>query len=189
MLLSIVLKTNGLHSSQGFWIGASAALAVQAVLAQQVPTLKLALKWPNDILSGHQKIGGLLAEHGLAGTRIEWSIIGIGINLLQRHFPEDLPHATSMALSTGTAINPESLARSVVEAVHAAVERLKAGFDPRATYQSRLWGMQVAKPFHVDGAVVYGIPKALDAWGRLGVEMDGKTQFFDVGQLKWADFA
>jgi BirA family biotin operon repressor/biotin-[acetyl-CoA-carboxylase] ligase len=189
LLMSIALKTNGLQSIQGFWIGAMAAMAVRTVLATAAPSLKLTLKWPNDILSGQRKLGGLLAEHGLAGMRIEWSVVGIGINLHQTAFPAELPHATSVAGQTGLILQPEVLGRQIAVAVHAAIDRLRSGFDPRATYQDQLWGMQVAKSFYIEGQWVYGIPKALDAWGRLGVEVDGKTHFYDVGQLKWAEFA
>ncbi len=43
----------------------------------------LALKWPNDVLAGGRKICGVLAEPVIAGSRIEFAVVGIGINVLQ----------------------------------------------------------------------------------------------------------
>lgn len=56
------------------------------------------IKPPNDIWVADKKICGILIEHSLRANRINWSIIGIGINVNQTVFPADLPNPTSMAL-------------------------------------------------------------------------------------------
>ncbi len=58
----------------------------------------LAVKYPNDILCRGKKICGILAEPRLTATRVEFVILGIGLNLLQTpsDFPPDIrPSATS----------------------------------------------------------------------------------------------
>ena len=45
-----------------------------------------------------KKICGILIEHSLRADRISWTIIGIGLNVNQISFPDDLPNPTSMAL-------------------------------------------------------------------------------------------
>lgn len=57
---------------------------------------KLTIKWPNDILSVNKKLAGILIENNLRGTKIASSIIGIGINVNQNKFSDDLPNATSI---------------------------------------------------------------------------------------------
>lgn len=66
------------------------------------------IKPPNDIWVQDRKICGILIEHSLRGNRISWSIIGIGLNVNQTVFPEDLPNPTSMALQ-GQEENLENL--------------------------------------------------------------------------------
>lgn len=44
------------------------------------------VKWPNDIMVGTSKIAGVLIENRLRGFRIEWSILGIGLNVNQQEF-------------------------------------------------------------------------------------------------------
>lgn len=56
------------------------------------------IKPPNDIWVGEKKICGILIEHSLRANRINNSIIGIGLNVNQTVFPEDLPNPTSMVL-------------------------------------------------------------------------------------------
>ena len=60
--------------------------------------LKNTLIKPNDIWVDTKKICGILIEHSLRGNHISWSIIGIGLNVNQTLFPDDLPNPTSMKL-------------------------------------------------------------------------------------------
>ncbi len=56
----------------------------------------LKIKWPNDLYFGYKKIAGILVENSIRGRRISQSIIGIGINVNQDVFPDDLPRAGSI---------------------------------------------------------------------------------------------
>jgi BirA family transcriptional regulator, biotin operon repressor / biotin---[acetyl-CoA-carboxylase] ligase len=61
--------------------------------------LSVALKWPNDVWVSGKKVAGILLESSLAGSRVEAVTIGVGINVHNQSFPEDLaPFATSLAL-------------------------------------------------------------------------------------------
>ena len=59
------------------------------------------IKWPNDIWVGDKKICGILVENILKGPWVASSIVGIGLNLNQRVFPENLPNPVSLTLLTG----------------------------------------------------------------------------------------
>ena len=59
------------------------------------------IKWPNDIYVDGKKIAGILIEHTVCGDRLQHTIAGIGININQDHFPDDIPHPTSLFLETG----------------------------------------------------------------------------------------
>ncbi len=43
--------------------------------------LSAAIKWPNDILVGRKKVAGVLAEVATSGDRLEYVILGVGVNL------------------------------------------------------------------------------------------------------------
>lgn len=59
------------------------------------------IKWPNDIYVGGKKICGILIENRLSGKNIASSIIGVGLNLNQTEFPDDLPNPVSLKQLTG----------------------------------------------------------------------------------------
>lgn len=59
------------------------------------------IKWPNDILIGNNKVCGVLIENSISGKYISQSIVGIGININQSDFPEEIK-ATSFKLASNT---------------------------------------------------------------------------------------
>lgn len=59
------------------------------------------IKWPNDIYVGDNKICGILIENILDGKNVRHSIIGIGLNVNQTDFPEDIPNPESISRLTG----------------------------------------------------------------------------------------
>lgn len=67
------------------------ALAVVFALVGCQPQLesKIAIKLPNDVLIGGRKVAGILTELGSQEGRVQWAIIGIGVNLTHREFKLD----------------------------------------------------------------------------------------------------
>jgi len=74
--------------------GDSGSLALLAGLAlatacSDMGVKAVRLKWPNDVLAGGRKIGGILVEPTLRGARLEYAVLGFGVNVL--HTAEDFP--------------------------------------------------------------------------------------------------
>ena len=92
------------------------------------PEAGLFLKEPNDILIGGRKVSGILSELGTVGDRISWVILGIGVNLHQRHFPPELTQsATSLALE-GVSVGARSaFCEQLTEWIECYYFRLQAG--------------------------------------------------------------
>ena len=98
LTFSVVLKfaPGDLPASEAFRLNCLCSVAVSDFLASYgVSSL---IKWPNDIYAGGRKICGMLLENGLADGSVAYSVMGIGINVNQREFP-NLANATSMALA------------------------------------------------------------------------------------------
>ena len=74
--------------------------AIEDVSAAAGVDLPVALKWPNDVLIGARKVAGILTEMNTRGSQLEHVVVGIGINLTTRAFPDELAAiATSLALA------------------------------------------------------------------------------------------
>lgn len=81
-------------------VSLAAGLAAQsAIQSHKIP---VDLKWPNDLMIGGKKVGGILIEMTAEATRVRHIVIGVGINVNQASFPEELQtSATSLRLATG----------------------------------------------------------------------------------------
>lgn len=96
LTFSMVLYPKMVPASHQFIISQAVAVAIAKVLEKVVPPVSI--KWPNDIYYGNKKLGGILIENSLSGSIINQSIIGIGININQKVFSDDLPNPTSVKL-------------------------------------------------------------------------------------------
>ena len=72
-----------------------AALAVAELAREYVPASLVALKWPNDVMLGGEKLSGVLIESGPSGDGL-WLAVGIGVNLASAPSIPDRP-ATHLA--------------------------------------------------------------------------------------------
>ncbi|TDS11604.1 BirA family biotin operon repressor/biotin-[acetyl-CoA-carboxylase] ligase [Maribacter caenipelagi] len=96
-----------------FLVSVSVSLAIIDSL-KRLGIPNLSIKWPNDILSGNHKIGGILIENILSGSKIKRSIIGFGLNVNQEVFKK-APHASSLKNIMGTDFDLDLVFYSLIE--------------------------------------------------------------------------
>ncbi len=118
--LSVVLRP-ALPTDQwplvGFAAGVGAARAVE-----EIAHVTVGLKWPNDLMIGERKLGGVLME--VRGPAV---IVGIGINanLALDHFPPDIRSiATSLLAALARPVDLAALARALLEQFERAYDLL-----------------------------------------------------------------
>ena len=112
LLLSVVLID---YQAKNELLPLACAVAVAHALGQ-VGDHRARIKWPNDVLLGGRKVGGILVESRQTGRHTAW-IVGVGINCHQRadDFPRELRGtATSLALAGPTRCHRIPLARRVL---------------------------------------------------------------------------
>lgn len=92
-----------------------AALAVSAAIRKQTGR-PAGIKWPNDIVMNGKKICGILTEMSAQFDYVNHIVIGIGINVHNEAFPEEIAHmATSLLLETGEHYNRAALVEKIWE--------------------------------------------------------------------------
>ena len=96
LTFSIILKDIEVPASSLEQLSLQTAQSVVDFLDRYGITARI--KLPNDVYVGDNKICGILIENSLKGRKLQWSIIGIGINVYQTCFPQHLPNPTSMVL-------------------------------------------------------------------------------------------
>jgi BirA family biotin operon repressor/biotin-[acetyl-CoA-carboxylase] ligase len=105
--------------------GLAAADAIRAVAGQSPSGLRVDLRWPNDLLLGARKVGGILVEAGSDSAKLPHAVeglphavVGIGINVHQREFAPDLATpATSLDLVAGVRISRQLLLLALLKSL------------------------------------------------------------------------
>jgi len=108
------------------WLSLFAAAATADAL-REVGLANLSLKWPNDVFAGTRKIAGILVEPRVGGGRIEFAVIGIGINVL--HSPEDwtgdLSDTATSCLMEGVTVDRDRVITVVLKSLDNHYRRLR----------------------------------------------------------------
>jgi BirA family biotin operon repressor/biotin-[acetyl-CoA-carboxylase] ligase len=96
-------------------------LAAGLAAAEAVRTaagLAVDLRWPNDLLIGSRKAGGILVEAKNQGSAVAFAVIGIGINVHQRAFDPSLSTAaTSLDLEAGRRISRQQILAALLKSL------------------------------------------------------------------------
>jgi BirA family transcriptional regulator, biotin operon repressor / biotin---[acetyl-CoA-carboxylase] ligase len=163
------------------WLPLVAGIAV-AEAVRRTTELSVVLKWPNDVLVDDRKLAGLLVE------RVEradgaGAVIGIGINVSQRHEELPLASATSLLLE-GATPDRTDLLRAVGEELARGLAELEQGTDPRPAYVAlcATLGRQVRVTQPGD-RVVQGEAVDVDPDGRLVVRTAGGDERLGAGDV------
>ncbi len=126
------LVTPRVPLSEAPWIALATGLAVQAAVAE-VAGVAIDLRWPNDLMFGVRKVGGILVESvsearldGGAGLR--YAVVGIGVNVGQKAFPEELRElATSIYLESSRLFARENLLGAILRGLNGELQQLDQG--------------------------------------------------------------
>ena len=97
--LSLLVKRPKISVKDQFAISEAVSLAIVDELENYASGFKI--KWPNDIYYGDHKIGGILIEHSLADDGIDYTIVGVGVNINQQVFISGAPNPVSLTQITG----------------------------------------------------------------------------------------
>jgi BirA family biotin operon repressor/biotin-[acetyl-CoA-carboxylase] ligase len=106
------------------WLSLAAGLAAQNAI-RTVTSLQPDLRWPNDLLFGSRKFCGILTELNAEVTRVRHAVIGVGINVHQPQFPEDLRSiATSLYVETGRNWPRQDLLLTLLQSLESEITAL-----------------------------------------------------------------
>ena len=166
------------------------AVALHQALLETSPGLELAVKWPNDLLSGGRKLSGILCEMQAEGDLARFVVAGIGINVNQEAMPGELAAtASSLRIATGCRHQRPALLASILNRFEPLYDRWQQEEEdlafvlPYLQNHSWLEGREVAidRPA---GSVV-GRVAGLSAEGELRLLLeDGRSVLVSSGEAR-----
>jgi BirA family biotin operon repressor/biotin-[acetyl-CoA-carboxylase] ligase len=155
--------------------------AAWAEAATETGGVEVLCKWPNDLLIGEAKVGGVLAESSVAGDVIRWAVIGSGLNLVAPEVEGEHDRRSRRggpsAIGLGAGVDRVALLGGFLSrfrrGYHVPPAELATEVVARWSAVSSTLGRRVAA-VGTDGARKEGVAIAVDASGRLVLEtVDG----------------
>ena len=171
LTFSVVLEPTFLPVAEQFVLLEAVALSLHDFFA--LHGVKTSVKWTNDIYVGDRKAVGILIEHSYSGGKLARTVVGIGININQTEFSEDIPNPISLSLLTGKKYDLEELLRSFEKCLAVRYSQLKNGeWDAlQSDYHSVLYRRDEQHTYALpDGARFKGIIRGVKSTGDLIVE-------------------
>lgn len=192
LTLSVILYPTFLVPADQFFLSQLVALAV-AKTAQDVlpPTTEIAVKWPNDVLVNDRKVCGILIQNSISSQQIQWSVLGIGLNVNQTHFPSALHRAISLQQVTGQPLSLSDLQNTLLYRLEQLYLQLRAGHrsEISTNYQQQLYRRGESSEFvRANGLRFTGTILGVLPSGELRIQTKTREEHFQLKEVRFADF-
>jgi len=163
--LSIILHPSLAHISSLIMVASLAAVHC----IEKVTGLKAQIKWPNDVLVNKKKVCGILIESDVRGNTVDYSIIGIGINVNLRlsDFPEISPTATSLSHELGRSVSRLDMIRCLLVETERLYLALPAGESVYQEWRDKLVTLGKRVQVRSGDATYKGIAESVASDGSL----------------------
>ena len=178
LMFSVVLPP---LEPEGVGLISLAAGAAMAEAASDLSDLEIRCKWPNDLMAGESKVGGILGEAEITDGGIGHVVLGVGLNL-------DVPEDVAGAGAIGD-VDAEALLTGFLQRFRPMIEGSREAILDRWRAVSSTLGRRV-EATTVGGDTARGVAADLDETGGLLVETDegfvrvafGEIHHLDVNQ-------
>jgi BirA family biotin operon repressor/biotin-[acetyl-CoA-carboxylase] ligase len=134
------------------------------------------LKWPNDVLIGGRKVGGVLVDADWSGDERGVILLGVGVNL-NNAIPESLGEATSLSEEAGEEIDVDTFLESFLERLDELLTTLE---DDPGEALARWEGLSETLGRRIvikdsSGDVFEGVAESIDCDGALILDCGGRS--------------
>ena len=138
LLMSVILRPSLVPVQAQRTTMICSLAAVEAI--GEVSGLTASVKWPNDIMLHGKKLGGLLTELGARGNRLDYVVVGMGlnVNLNLADLPALMVPATSLSTEAGHAVSRLELLLALLQHIEAHYDRMAKGWSPHDAWRRHL---------------------------------------------------
>lgn len=180
LLLSVILHPVVIRADRQFLISKFVSLGIADFLRNYLT--EVTIKWPNDIYVRNEKIAGILIENSIIRNEIDHSIVGIGININQEHFPRHLPNPTSLKILTGREFDLEQCLNELLQKLDARYKLLLYNRIARIDedYKISLYRFGQFTEFSDNRGVFEGRIRSVTDTGRIQIE-DRRGRIYEYG--------
>ncbi|MBQ9673223.1 MAG: biotin--[Ruminococcus sp.] len=137
------------------------------------------IKWPNDIIVGNKKICGILTEMSCETDRVDYIVVGIGINVLNKSFPQEIAYkATSCTIESDRLVNKSKLLALILKKMEKILTNGDYRFNHRymKMYKDACATLDRTVTFYRKNEEIVGTATDISKEGELIVTLDDGTE-------------
>ncbi len=175
-------------ADQQFVLNKAISLGIYDFLKAEMPENKIAVKWPNDIYIGDRKVCGILIQNSVTGNRLDYVVIGIGLNVNQTVFTSNAPNPVSMKMISGKDYNLDELLTKLTASVINRYMQVKPGMKPEIEndYYNSLYRLNEWNKYIVKGSQISACITGTSDYGQLKLTTEsGEALICDLKDVKF----
>ncbi len=186
--MSLLLKPKTILIKEQFIISQIIALSIYDFL-KEISIENIQIKWPNDILINEKKVAGVIIKNSVSQQKIHQSIIGIGINVNQSQFDDELKNATSIYIQQNQFYNIFELQSSLLQKIEQYYLKIKGGERKKIQeeYVNKLFKYKEFSLFYdnINKNEFIGKIMGTDDIGRLVLMSNNELKYFQMKEIKY----
>lgn len=175
-------------ADQQFVLNKAISLGINDFLKSELHYYSITIKWPNDIYINDKKVCGILIQNSVLGNKLDYVIVGIGLNVNQTHFISNAPNPVSMKMTSGLEYNLEQMLYKLLQSISKRYDQVKAGkikkieFD----YLNVLYRLMEWHDYFIKGIVIRAKITGTNDYGQLLLETESeKVVVCDHKEIKF----
>jgi BirA family biotin operon repressor/biotin-[acetyl-CoA-carboxylase] ligase len=184
LTFSIILSLN-INSKLSNWISIISSLAIEKALASF--STKVELKYPNDIMIGGKKLGGILCETKVSEKKINYAVVGIGININEKieDFDSTIQNtATSLQINSEKPYQRERVLAEILNQFEILLDQFPKNIDLiKSNWEDACNHLNKVITFHNNNEIIKGTFKSLSISGNAIVELNGVEKEYFSGVI------
>jgi BirA family biotin operon repressor/biotin-[acetyl-CoA-carboxylase] ligase len=146
------------------------------------------IKWPNDIYSKNGKIAGILIENAIQNDKIKYSVLGVGLNVNQEVFPENISNPSSMMIELKVPLNREDVLKKLLKSIEYWINKLyfqdldiiKDQYEQQLLFRNKL------KEFYAGDDIFAGTIKGINETGQLLIaDKSNSVKAYNFKEVKY----
>ncbi len=189
LLFSIFINTEFIRTENQFLLHKFVSLGIADFLKKTIDTTGhiVSIKWPNDIYLGNKKAGGILIQNQIQGKYMDHTIIGIGLNINEEYFPQDIPNPVSLFQITGKEFNLNDCLESLLDELDKRYQQIFYGVDEsiHSDYLKSLYKYNEKHRYSVNDEIKEGIIRGINEYGKLIIEFKEGNKEFDLKEIEF----
>ncbi len=187
LTFSLVLCPHFLEPSQQFVLTEMVSLALFEVVEHRLGSDCLSIKWPNDLWFKDKKLAGVLVQNRIKGNRLDYSVVGVGLNVNQKKFLTDAPNPASMIHFSGKEENLSGLLEEILKQLSHAYEKIKRNIKSlEDSYLQKLYRIGEWSEYSDEAGFFTAKITGIDLYGRLLMtDRQGNRRIYGFKEVKF----